>query len=240
MKPKSNVNEAETAISPIFAYTLGLIGGDASFTDSPRTGEYRISVTDQCLEFHQRIVKPALEKLFPERVAISSMKTKKGGITYRTRLASKRVIEIYKSFGVPTSGKSFQIKTPYSILSSSKEIAREYVKGWMDAEGWVTIKRVRRPGRTYEYPRIAFHVANKQIRDDLALMMQRFGVEPSTWKYKNMHGLQIIGFEKVKRYLQEIGFNHPEKIRRAQNLPVWGQTRPTMVGTMGCDPERES
>jgi len=108
----------------------------------------------------------------------------------------------------------------------------------MDCEGWVTIKRVKRPNKTHEYPRIGFHVSNRQIRDDIVTLLQRFGTEPSIWKYKNMYGLQIIGFNKVKTYLKEIGFNHPDKIRKAQNLPVWGQTRPTMAGTMGCDSEK--
>ena len=88
--------------------------------------------------------------------------------------------------------------------------------------------------------RIGFHVSNKNIRDDIVKLIQRFGVEPSIWRYKNMYGLQIIGFEKVKNYLERIGFNHPDKVKKAQNLPIWDQTRPTMVMTMGCDPERGS
>ena len=55
-----------------------------------------------------------------------------------------------------------------------------------------------------------------------------------------MFGLQIIGFEKTRKYMEKIGFNHPEKIHKFKNLPVWGQTRPTMHETMGCDPEKGS
>ncbi len=238
MKLKFNDNETEIAITPIFAYTIGLIGGDGTITDNSKRGEYRISVIDNCLEFHQNIIKPRFEKLFDEKIVISSMKTKKRETTYRTRVCSKKVVELYKKTGIPIKNKTFYIKTPEPIFSSSMEVMKEYIKGWMDSEGWVTIKKVKRPNKTYTYPRIAFHVSNKTIRDDIVKLMQRFGVEPSIWRYKNMYGLQIIGFDKVKKYLNEIGFNHPEKIRKAQNLPVWGQTRPTMTGTVRCDPER--
>lgn len=108
----------------------------------------------------------------------------------------------------------------------------------MDSEGWVTIKNVKGPNKNYSYPRIAFHVSNRMIRDDIVRLLQRFGVFPSIWRYKDMYGLQIIGYEKAIKYLEKIGFNHPDKIRKAQNLPVWDQTRPTMTGIMGCHSEK--
>lgn len=240
MNLKFNKNETETTITPIFAYTIGLIGGDGTITENPKTYEYRISIIDQCFEFHQKVIKPKLEKIFPCKIVISSVKTKKGEITYRTRICSKHAIEVYKKLQVPTKNKTFNMKTPKPIFGSSKDVIREYIKGWMDAEGWVTIKKVKRIHKTYNYPRIAFHVSNRAIRDDITKLMQRFGVNPTIWRYKNMYGLQITGHKKVRKYLEEIGFNHPDKIRKAQNLPVWDQTRPTMVGTMGCDSERRS
>ncbi len=231
MKLKFDKNETETAITPIFAYTIGLIGGDGAITENPKSREYRISITDKCLEFHQKIIKPRLEKLFQGRIVISSLKTKKGKITYRTRLCSKQAVEIYKKLQIPTKDKTFFMKTPKPIFSSSNDTIKEYLRGWMDSEGWITIKKVKRTNKTYTYPRIGFHVSNKIIRDDIVKLLQRFGVNPSIWKYKNMFGFQIIGFKKVKKYLENVGFNHPDKIRKAQNLPIWVQTRPTMVGT---------
>lgn len=230
----------KTAITPIFAYTLGLIGGDGTITENPKTGEYRISVIDCCLEFHQNIIKPRFEKLFPVKIVTSSIKTKKGGTTYRTRLCSKQVVEIYKKMEIPTKNKTFCMKTPKPIFNSSKNSIKEYIKGWMDSEGWVTNKKVKKPNKTYIYPRIGFQVSNKQIRDDIVILLQRFGVNPSVWKYKNMYGLQIIGFDKVRKYLKQIGFNHPDKILKARNLQAWNQTRPTMTGTMRCDSVRKS
>ena len=206
MNSKLNKNETETAITPIFAYTMGLIGGDGTITENPKTGEYRISIIDNCLEFHQKIIKPKMDKLFPGKAMVSSIKTKKGKITYRTRLCSKQVIEIYKKFQIPTKNKTFDMKTPKPIFNSSNNVVKEYIKGWMDSEGWVTIKQVRRPNKNYMYPRIAFHVSNKMIRDDIVKLLQRFGVTPSVWRYKDMYGLQIIGFEKARKYLEKNWF----------------------------------
>lgn len=221
MNSKLNKNETETAITPIFAYTIGLIGGDGTITENPKVGQYGISIIDNCLEFHQKIIKPRLEKLFQGRVIISSVKTKKGRTTYRTRLWSKSVLEAYKKLQIPIKNKTFCMKTPKEILNSSDEAIKEYIKGWMDSEGWVTLVKIKRPNKMYVYPKIAFHVSNKTIRDDIVKLLQRFGVEPTVWRYKDMHGLQMVGFDKVRKYLKRIGFNHPDKIRKAQNLPIW-------------------
>lgn len=238
MTSKFFKNETATAITPIFAYTIGLIGGDGTLTKNKKTGEYRISVIDNCFEFHTNVIKPAFQNVFKGKVVISKIKTKKGNITHRTRICSKELVELYKKLGVPIHNKTFGMKTPTVILNSSNKVVAEYIKGWMDSEGWVTVKKVKRPNKSYIYPRIAFHVSNRAIRDDINKLLQRFGVKPSIWKYKKMYGLQIIGFDKVKKYLDRVGFNHPNKIQKAQNLPVWDQTRPTMAGTMRCDPEK--
>lgn len=221
MNSKLYKNETETATTPIFAYTIGLIGGDGTITENPKAGQYGISIIDNCLEFHQKVIKPRLEKLFQGRVIISSVKTKKGRTTYRTRLWSKNVLESYKKLQLPTKNKTFCVKTPKEIFNSSDDAIKEYIKGWMDSEGWVTLVKIKRPNKMYVYPKIAFHVSNKTIRDDIVKLLQRFGVEPTVWRYKNMHGLQMVGADKVRKYLKKIGFNHPDKIHKAQNLPIW-------------------
>lgn len=224
----------EIKLFPELAYTIGLIGGDG--TIECRNGGYRISVTDECFEFHQTVIKPLFEKLFSKKAVISKVSGKN---SFRTRVASKEVVEVYKRFGVPLNEKTFCMKTPKTVFNS-KENSIEYLKGWMDAEGWVTLKTVKRKAKTYTYPKIAFHVANKNIRNDLVKILKLVGITPSIWKYKNMFGFQIIGFDKVKFYLDVAGFRNPAKLLKAQNLPAWGKTRPTMVGTMRCNAERRS
>lgn len=130
MKEK-NLNVTETVITPNFAYIMGLVGGDGTITENPKTGEYRISIIDNCFEFHQKVIKPKMEKIFPGKIVISGIKTRKGRLTYRTRLCSKQAIEVFKRFNIPLKNKTYAMKTPKPILNSSREIIKEYIKGWI-------------------------------------------------------------------------------------------------------------
>lgn len=235
---KLNENEVETKITPDIAYLIGLVGGDGSVTENKKLKRYEVFVIDNCLKFHVTTIKPMFEKLFEVKVSINKMKTKKGETTYRTRVYSKNVVRFFENLGIPLNNKTFVMKTPPVIFQSSSKVKSAYTRGWMDAEGWVTTKKIDRPNKVYTYPKVGFQVANKNIRDDISSLLRDFDINVSTWKSKNMFGLQIIGFEKVTKYLEKIGFNHPLKILKAQNLPVWGQTRPTMRRTMGCNTVR--
>jgi len=181
-------------MNPLLAYTIGLIGGDGTLTDNIKKGEYVIAVTDECLQFHLQVTQPILSKLFNKKPKISKIKTKKGNISFRTRICSKSIVRFYESIG------------------------RQYIRGWMDAESWVTTKKVIRKTKTYVYPKIGFQVSNKTIRDDLVFLLNKLGITPSVWKSKNMFVLQIIGFKKVMKYMNSIGFYHPEKIEKVRNL----------------------
>lgn len=201
-------------MTPELAYAFGIIGGDGTFSEK----ENRISVTDECYRFHEIVLKPLFEKLFDKKVSIEKMTTKKHNTTFRTRFCSNEAIQIFKSFGMPSKDKTFTVRTPEIIFSSSAEIQSEYIKGWMDAESWISTKKTIRATKSYSYPRIAFQVANEKIRDELVKLLQGLGINLSLWKYKNMRGFQIVGFEKVDIYLSKIGFRHPNKLIQIHNL----------------------
>ena len=215
------------------AYLVGFIGGDGNLS------ERRTALIDKNLEFHKTVLRKKFEKAFGIVPIISPMKTRKGRTTYRSRVNSKEIHAMFsENLRIPIRNKTFEMKTPQEITDSSKEIFSEYIKGWMDAEGWVTTKTTIRKTKTYVYPKIAFNVANKCIRDELVAMLRKIGIEPSIWKSGNMLGFQIIGFEKVNRYEELVGFEHPDKIRKLHILFARGQTRPTMRRTMGCNTVR--
>ena len=197
-------------ISPELAYTIGVIGGDGSLTEN------RISVTDKNEEFHNFILKPIFQKLFNTNPVISSYRTHIGNKTFRTRINSIEAYKLYTEFFQIPNGKAktFEMKTPKQITSASNEIVKEYIKGWMDAEAWITFKKIKRPIKQYIYPKIAFNVKNKTIRNELVDLLARFKIKSSSWESNGMFGFQIIGFEKVHRYNKKIGFNHPDKIRK--------------------------
>ncbi len=200
-------------LTPELAYLFGVIGGDGTFSEY----EQRISVTDECMEFHEKVLRPLLERLFKKRTVIGKIKTRKK-IAFRTRIVSREAIELFKQLGMPVKEKTYKITTPQMVFDSSKEVIKAYIQGWMDAEGWVTVKRIKRGDKSYEYPKIAFQVVSEKIRDDIVKLLEKFDIKPSLWKYKQMHGMQIIGFDKVKQYSEQIGFLHPKKLLRVQEV----------------------
>jgi len=210
----NKVIEMEVKLTPDLAYTFGIVGGDGTFSES----EKRISVTDRCFEFHRTVLKPLLERLFKKEASIQEMKIGGIPVAFRTRITSLDAIIKLKELGMPTKDKSHTIETPKIMFESSQEVIKEYIEGWMDAESWVTVKRSKRGDKSYEYPKIAFQVVSKKIRDDLVKLLECFGIKASTWEYKQMYGFQIIGSDKVKSYIKQIGFKHPEKLLRVQEV----------------------
>jgi len=201
-------------LTPELSYIIGLIGGDGNLS------EKRTTITDKNFEFHETVIRNKFKKTFVIIPIISPMKTKKGKITYRSRINSKTAHKIFsEEFHLQTNkNKTFSMRTPTEIMNARKEIFSEYIKGWMDAEGWVTTKKVKRKNKTYMYPRIAFNVSNENIRNELVLLLNNLGINPSIWKSGKMFGFQIIGVEKVKKYKEFVGFEHPDKIKKLDNL----------------------
>lgn len=200
-------------LTPEVAYLSGFIGGDGNLS------ERRTTLIDKSLEFHENVIRKKFKNSFGIVPVISPMKTRKGITTYRSRVNSKMVHLFFsEQLKIPIRRKTFDMQTPKAIVNSSQEIFSEYIKGWMDAEGWVTTKQTMRKSKTYVYPKVAFNVANRCIRDELVGMLRSMGIEPSIWKTGNMFGFQIIGFGKVSRYKELVGFEHPDKILKLNTL----------------------
>src|SRR3989338_2912267 len=164
-------------LTPEIAYLAGFIGGDGNLS------ERRISLIDKNLEFHETALRNKFKKSFGIVPIISPMKTIKGATTYRSRVNSKEIYAFFsEKLRIPIKNKTFEMQTPREIMDSDKEIFSEYIKGWIDAEGWVTTKQTIRKSKTYVYPKVAFNVANRCIRDELVEMLRKIGIEPSVWK----------------------------------------------------------
>ena len=190
------------------AYSIGLIGGDGSLISSDK--ESSLHIVDRSYKFHKDVIAPLFAEIFETEPKISKMKTRAGRITYRSRIRDKEIVRYYLQF-LPAENKTFVMKTPTEIMSGGKGVKASYVRGWMDAEGSVTVTKTIRKNKTYTYPKVTFHVANRAIRNELACILREFGIHFTIWDYKNMRGFQIVG-KHTKKYFELIGFSHPEKL----------------------------
>ena len=191
------------------AYLVGLIGGDGSLSKDGK-GNYEINIVDPSFEFLQTVTK-LFEETLNIKAKIYVMKTALGNICYRIRIWSKKLYNFLIKLGVPEGRtKTFQMKTPEWIMNSGSKTKASYIGGWMDAEGCITRKVVKKERRTYIYPRIAMHVVNKTIRDELAFLLKDLGLKFSTWNSGKMYGLQINGFNNTDAYFRKIYTYHPK------------------------------
>lgn len=199
------------------SYSIGLIGGDGSLVIDEKRNDFSLHIVDQCLPFHKQIIFPMFERLFGVAPKLSPMKTMWGTTTYRSRIRDKEIVRFYLNLGIPLGKeKTYRMRTPPIIWNSEDSGKAAYVRGWMDAEGSLTRHTVKRPSKTYVYPKVTFQVANKTIRDDLAKILSSLDVHFTVWNHKQMHGFQIVGEKNVFQYFGKVGFNHPDK------LPSWG------------------
>lgn len=178
--------------------------------------EKRVTITDINPDFHHSVLKPIFRQLFGVKTVISSYKTAKGNTTYRTRINSKSVYKLYsEAFSIPEGkDKTYRMETPKEMLSVPNDVIGEYIRGWMDAEGWVTLKKSRRNEKIYISPRIALNIVNRKMRDELCSLIKKLGIHVTTWDSKKIFGFQIIGIENVTLYADLIGFRHPDKIKK--------------------------
>ncbi|MBI4176749.1 MAG: LAGLIDADG family homing endonuclease [Candidatus Aenigmarchaeota archaeon] len=106
------------------------------------------------------------------------------------------------------------------MISASKEIKINYIKGFFDAEGGVS--RIDKKDFSPKDIRIYICQSNKQSLDELKNMIREFGIETGNvcepyFKKgfgKPTYGLIIHGINNVNSFSEIIGSLHPEKLKR--------------------------
>ncbi len=92
---------------------------------------------------------------------------------------------------------------------------------YIDAEGGVRY-RINKKVIT---PRLGLGVKNKKIRDDLVTLLQKIGkvinIKFPVWTWESKDGtyhFEFAGPKTVVNYMKYIGFYHPDKKERIENL----------------------
>ncbi|WP_087037292.1 LAGLIDADG family homing endonuclease [Thermococcus litoralis] len=202
------------------AYFVGLIAGDG---DVSRAG-WGISVrfSNRSSEMRRKF-KELAEYLF----GIEAKENAQEDRVPAVRFHSKVVAHLLKKLGVPLSPKSEKVDIPPELFAAPKEVLAAYLRGVFDCDGTVVL---RKRGSSY----IELDTTSEKLAKKIQLALLRFGIV-SHLRKRNRKGyvseingkrviskhdrweLKVYG-ENIIHFAREIGFEHPEKKARLEEL----------------------
>jgi peptide subunit release factor 1 (eRF1)/transcriptional regulator with XRE-family HTH domain len=198
-----NMEKLPGILSEDVAQVVGYFLGDGNY-DKNRVC---FSESDKELAEHY---KNKIEKLFNITPHVKYRVSKK---YYEIRICSK-VIENYFKGEFIKDKNSLNIMIPEKILKSNNSIVAAFVKGFFDAEGYVS-------------GLVGFGINNKILSKEIQLILLRFGILSSLSEYDNRknpyskeykYTLRIMEKESLKRFLKYIGFSLKRKEFKLKNL----------------------
>lgn len=187
------------------AQIIGYLAGDGSFEKE------RISFSEQNKELAEYYKKKGSG--FFNANNSTQFRVNKG--YYQIRIYGKPIVKfIQKNF--PEIKKARDSEIPMKILKSENEALAAFIKGFYDAEGYVTNKRG-----------IGLGINNKKMAEQLRLSLLRFGIIASLYEYNNKRNpysnnprftVDISDNESLELFSKSIGFSLKEKKEKLQKL----------------------
>jgi DNA-binding transcriptional regulator WhiA len=136
-----------------------------------------------------------------------------GGL--RSRIYSKDIfLLLTKRFNFPAGVKSYTVKIPDEILSSS--FLKHTLRGMFDTDGGVGFDN----RKTYKVPyvRINYTSVSKNLIAQIDSLLSKFGIPHSVHSKCTAQMVQINGVENVKKFISEIGFSNKRHLDKLKHL----------------------
>lgn len=152
------------------------------------------------------------------------------GIEPRIRLATSRhylvstnnrkVHDFFVKLGFPKGRKLTNAMVPRGF---ERDI--DVLKGLFDSEGYCGVDRQVHGGRTYEYPYVGIEMISKPLiklasmrLDELDIRNSYRRKKPHAWGKHFLWRLTIKGREHVEAFRMKVGFRHPDKSRKLEEI----------------------
>jgi len=203
------------------AYLVGVMLGDGGVYGNSYTvfcRDRNEEFVRMCGEIVERLfrIKPRLHRAAPNCWAISTNR--------------RDVHRFFTKLGYPKGRKPTTARIPRVFLRDM-ESRVEVVKGLFDAEGYCGIDRQKHGGRTYLYPYVGIDMIAKPVIREVQRTLDSLQIQSSlrvkrarAWGKHPQWSLIIKGTERVRRFSELIGFRHPEKKKKLQELVEGGSS----------------
>ncbi len=145
------------------------------------------------------------------------------------------VARILIMLGAPVSRKTIQeIMVPDWIMKGSQEIKKAFIRALFDDEGWVGTTQGSFAIGFGQNKRKDLIETHKKYLEQLRCIIQEIGV-PTSEIFRRSEkedfiqlGFKIIGRDNIKKFLDEIGFNH--KLKREKLLRIINEYKQVQYG----------
>ncbi|ALM75249.1 intein-containing translation initiation factor aIF-2 [Thermococcus barophilus] len=124
----------------------------------------------------------------------------------KAKNALLRLIKVL--FEYPEEKKAHNIKVPKVLFIAPKELVAEFVRGYFDADAYVSLKDAR----------IEVTSASKEFIEKLTLVLLRFGILSKIYENKGYWTLIISGRRNLIEFRRHIGFTVRAKAERLDEI----------------------
>jgi hypothetical protein len=198
------------------AYFIGQVAGDGHLLDikkeKQRTGDYefRITITTNSMSFVNSILKPLTIKLFGIDGKIYKYKNRNACEFY----ISSKVLYTFltKVCELPIGRKKGKLKIPSVIMKSNEDIKYSFIAGFLDADGWISIKNKR----------IGFAQADRRIVKNMKKLFESLGIK--TRKITKDNQKYGVGWEfsvkscSIKDFITRIPLQNSSNLLKIKKL----------------------
>ena len=203
-------------ISKDFFYLLGLIASDGNNTKEKKTVRFtRIKFHNRNKKLIEAFLK-TYKKIFPN-IPIKKKGFKDNLIELDT--SNSFLATVAASLGIKSPQKNSDL---LSILNANPELIKAFLKGYFDGDGSVYYKKY-----SYGYKtKINFHTVNHNTAVKLHKMLLKVNILNRILhrnafinkKNHNMYDISIGNISEEKKFIKEIGTNHPFKLKRFKKI----------------------
>ena len=201
-------------------YLFGLIASDGNNTKEKGT------VRHTRIKFHNKnevLIDQFLKiykKLFPN---IPISKTKMTPTLFQLDTTNSFLATIAASFGIKSPQKYSDL---LPIVNANSNLIKSFLRGYFDGDGSAYFKKTRTNHKT----KICLHTISSQESVRLHMMLLKVGIPNkiftrrvnsklvSKGKEEKMYEVAIGNISSEKKFIKEIGTNHPEKAKKFEKI----------------------
>jgi len=201
-KTNSKIFKFPKNVTPEFAEFLGMVMGDGHLDNC------KLEFTNNSKDLRKRYIS-LIRSLFG--VSFREFRSRN---TFNVQICNRILNRVLRDiFEIPFGKKSGKIIIPKLILKSNKSILSKFLRGYFDCDGYISKSKRE----------IELVTASKEMSEHLRLALLRFGITCFT-KTKKINGVyyyrNFIRGKFVDSYIGNIGFFHPVKKRRAEEISI--------------------
>lgn len=206
-------------ISPRLAELLGIFAADGSMQENYLCMWGNIS---EDKAYYDNVVCPLFSEIFNKKIVAHD---KRSNSVYGFYLCGKKAVDFLKYFGF-CKRKTYVVEIPKDVIESSDpQVLASFVRGFSDCDGGISF--MKRKGsynefktKFHTYPRVHVVSVSEKIIRQLSDILKKLGVkhtilmERRNFPEKDNYKICVRGPERVKDWMDKIGFNNPAQISR--------------------------